>query len=80
MKTEERQSESEASAVLGCDLTKQDAEARQQKWRWVEASIWTDRMLAALENGVKEGKEAFFAEQGLFTMTEARVLASQSRC
>ena len=23
---------------------------------WVEASIWTERMLAALENGVKGGK------------------------
>jgi hypothetical protein len=67
---------------------RQDAEARE----WVEASIWTERMLAALENGVKGGKwdsagrimpawpNAFFAEQGLFTMVEARALASQSRC
>jgi len=31
---------------------KQGAEARS----WVEASIWTERMLAALENGVKGGK------------------------
>lgn len=27
-----------------------------QRWAWVEASVWTDRMLAALENGVKGGK------------------------
>ena len=26
------------------------------KWYWVEPSIWTDRMLAALEHGVKGGK------------------------
>jgi RNA-directed DNA polymerase len=26
------------------------------KWSWVEASIWTERMLAALDNGVKGGK------------------------
>ena len=30
--------------------------ARRLKWEWVEASIWTDTMLAALENGVKGGK------------------------
>ncbi len=25
-------------------------------WSWVEASVWTDRMLAALGNGVQGGK------------------------
>ena len=25
------------------------------RWPWVEAAVWTDRMLAALENGVKGG-------------------------
>ena len=36
---------------------KQEAEARSRvKWKWVEASVWTDRMLAALVNGVKGGK------------------------
>ena len=29
---------------------------RRRRWKWVEASIWTDNMLAALENGVKGGK------------------------
>jgi RNA-directed DNA polymerase len=28
-------------------------QARRARWAWVEASIWTDRMLAALEDGVK---------------------------
>ncbi len=27
-----------------------------RKWSWVEASVWTDRMLAALGNGVRGGK------------------------
>ena len=27
--------------------------ARRARWAWVEASVWTDRMLAALEDGVK---------------------------
>lgn len=26
------------------------------RWKWVEASVWTDNMLTALENGVKGGK------------------------
>jgi len=26
------------------------------KWAWVEAAVWTERMLAALDNGVKGGK------------------------
>jgi hypothetical protein len=26
------------------------------RWAWVEPSVWTDRMLTALENGVKGGK------------------------
>ena len=30
--------------------------AKRFKWQWVEASIWTDAMLVALENGVKGGK------------------------
>lgn len=29
---------------------------RRIKWEWVEASIWTDAMLTALENGVKGNK------------------------
>ena len=36
-------------------MAKQAGEA-QTRWRWVEPSVWTDRMLAALERGVKGGK------------------------
>ena len=32
----------------------QGAETRD--WSWVEASVWTDRMVSALENGVKGGR------------------------
>lgn len=28
----------------------------RQRWHWTEATIWTDAMLTALENGVKGGK------------------------
>ncbi len=37
------------------DKTRQETETRQN-WTWVEAEIWTVRMLAALGNGVKGGK------------------------
>jgi len=33
-----------------------EAEARRERWAWAELSVWTDPMLAALENGVKGGK------------------------
>ncbi len=35
---------------------KQGTEAKLSGWEWVEASVWTKRMLAALGNGVKGGK------------------------
>jgi RNA-directed DNA polymerase len=36
---------------------KHEAEAcGSGKWAWVEAAVWTERMLAALDNGVKGGK------------------------
>ena len=51
------------------ETAKQEKEAcGPSSWKWVEASVWTERMLAALGNGVKGGKNAFFAERGLFTM------------
>lgn len=53
MKTNEGQGASQASAVPG--TATQGAETRRD-WSWVEASIWTERMLAALANGVKGGK------------------------
>ncbi len=37
------------------EKTKQTGETRPTQWDWVEHSIWTDNMLAALEKGVKGG-------------------------
>lgn len=39
-------------------MAKQGAEAgnRPGQWSWVEAAVWTDRMVAALENGVRGGR------------------------
>ena len=41
------------SSVLA--TTKQETDI-YERWSWVEASIWTEPMLTALENGVKGGK------------------------
>lgn len=43
----------EATPAAVPDVAKQAGETR---WNWVEPSVWTDRMLAALEHGVKGGK------------------------
>lgn len=37
------------------DTAKQAGETRPRKWAWVERSVWTERMLEALEQGVKGG-------------------------
>src|SRR6266481_7988703 len=35
---------------------KQAGETLRQRWPWVEPTVWTERMLEALERGVKGGK------------------------
>src|SRR5215467_8958086 len=49
-----KQSESQAPAVP--ERATQGAKTRGRDWTWVEASVWNERMLAALENGVQGGK------------------------
>lgn len=55
MKAGKRQSNGEAPQV---PCAKQGVESclGPRDWSWVEASIWTESMLAALDNGVKGGK------------------------
>src|SRR5476651_1960255 len=38
--------------ALSADKAKQAGEVRA-RWAWTEESVWTERMLSALENGVK---------------------------
>lgn len=39
------------------ETPKQVGEAQvRERWKWVEPSVWTERMLTALERGVKGGK------------------------
>jgi len=46
------QAEKKPVEVPDTSRTKQTGEVQRQ-WAWTEASVWTDRMLATLENGVK---------------------------
>jgi hypothetical protein len=50
------------------------------RWTWVEPAVWTERMLTALETGVKGGTwpKAFFARHGLFSLVAAHAQAVQS--
>jgi len=50
----EWQSESQATVVS--ERATQVAETHGKDWTWVEATVWNERMLAALENGVRGGK------------------------
>lgn len=52
MKTTSKQ-ETEATLITEADKARW---ARRMRWDWAEATIWTDAMLTALENGVKGGK------------------------
>lgn len=45
------------AALSVSEMTKQRAECPDpREWAWVEGSVWTERMLTALGNGVKGGK------------------------
>lgn len=47
--------QTEAKPATVSERTKQAGEIRAQ-WAWVEPEVWTERMLTALEQGVKGGK------------------------
>jgi hypothetical protein len=45
----------ERKPVTVSKKTKQTGEIRPTQWDWVERSVWTERMLEALDKGVKGG-------------------------
>ena len=57
----------------------QDGEVRL-RWSWTERAVGTERMLTALEQGVKGGcwPNSFFAEQGLLSLLTAHDSVVQS--
>ena len=77
----------EAAPARVPEKAKQAGETRG-RWSWVEPSVWTPRMLTALEDGVKGNKwfslidhqrwpNKFFATQGLFSLAAAHELLRQ---
>ena len=59
------------------------------RWAWTEPTVWTERLVTALEAGVKGGQwsadpqrwpNAFFQGHGLYSMTAAHALLRQSSC
>ena len=50
----DREPQAEASLVPA--RARQGADIPERSWAWVEATVWTERMLSALANGVKGGK------------------------
>jgi RNA-directed DNA polymerase len=56
MQTEHNKATGKVESTVS-EETRQETETQTpQKWLWVEAAVWTVRMLAALVNGVKGGK------------------------
>jgi hypothetical protein len=79
--------ESKPAAVSA--RTKQAGEARPGQWDWVERTVWTERMLEALEKGVKGGvwfslidkvrwPNRYFQDVGYFNLYDAHRALLQS--
>src|SRR6516164_9501781 len=46
----------ESTPATVAERPKQAGEALRQRWHWAEPCVWKERMLEALERGVKGGK------------------------
>src|SRR2546428_4743897 len=49
-------SEERQESPVSAEAARQGTVTRRREWWWAEASIWTERMVSALVNGVKGGK------------------------
>ena len=70
-------------AKVRCESGAKPVGEIRARWAWMEPCVWTERMLTALENGVKGGRwaiwpNAYFAEHGLFSMFAAYQYVCQS--
>jgi len=50
------QEETSAGVPEGAKQAEETGSQRMERWGWVEPAVWTERMLAALEHGVKGGR------------------------
>jgi hypothetical protein len=70
----DRRTEDELAAV---SIETKQARDIRARWNRMEPEVWTDRMLTALQHGVKG---TFFAEQGLVSRYATPVSVRQSLC
>ena len=56
-----------ADAIVRATARPESDQDDPRQWSWVEATVWTDRMLAALGNGVRGGKWHSLKKAGLVT-------------
>ena len=52
----DRSADDKPAAVPVAETTAKQAGSCRARWAWSEPAIWTERMLAALEKGVKGGR------------------------
>jgi RNA-directed DNA polymerase len=76
-----RRTEEELAAVSATTKQAREMQERRARWSWVEPSVWTDRMLTALETGV-QGGQWFSLMDKVYNLTNlrrafARVRANQ---
>ncbi|MEI6640160.1 MAG: group II intron reverse transcriptase/maturase [Chlorobium sp.] len=80
MQTERQQ---EAISPTVAEMSKRGEEIRA-RWAWTEPAVWTDAMLAALENGVKGGRWYSLIDkvwkEGNLEAAWARVRANKGVC
>ncbi len=52
---------------------------RKDRWNWVEQTIWTEKMLIALDNGVKGNKWISLIDKTFFKQTTNKFFAELVR-
>jgi hypothetical protein len=72
----ERQQENEQPAQVSREIGTMQAGEVRARWAWAEPRVWTERMLTALEKGVKG---TFFEVHGLFSFVAAQAQLRQPR-
>src|SRR5258707_8079417 len=73
----DRRTEEELAAVSAETKQARDIRAR---WNWVEPEVWTDRMLTALEQGVKGGQWFSYRWTNVFFCGTRAVLSVRAPC
>jgi hypothetical protein len=71
--------EKQAAALAVPEKATQRTETRDRDRWWMEASIWTERMVSALDNGVKGGKWFSLVDNGFIRRRLRALLRKQAK-